>query len=153
MATWVDVSEDSDFSLHNLPYGIFSTSKLCPRIGVAIGNRVLDLKTLAEANVFKDIDMDLSSLQQETLNSFASQGNAVHRKVRKRLQDLLKRDTKHGIVLRDHSHLRGASLIPLDEVTMHLPMAIGDFTDHFLGLPHAKTVSHLGDPCLAPHIN
>lgn len=143
MASWVDVPEHSDFSLLNLPYGVFSTSRLCQRIGVAIGDQVLDLRVLAEGGVFDDLGINIGSLQQTRLNEYASQGNAVHRKVRQKIQELLKHDTLLGHVLRDHGELRGRCLIPLDEVEMHLPMVIGDFTDHFLGLPHAKTVSHL----------
>lgn len=141
MSSWVTIPEDSDFSLHNLPYGIFSTSHLSPRIGVAIGDQVLDLKTLAQAGVFDDLDINIDSLQQGTLNEYASQGNAVHRKVRQKIQELLKSDTDLGTILRDHDQLRDRSLVPLNEVKMHLPMVIGDYTDHFIGLPHANTVS------------
>lgn len=143
MASWVNVSEDSDFSLHNLPYGIFSTPQLSLRIGVAIGDQVLDLKTLAQAGVFDALGINTDTLQQATLNKFASQGNEIHRKIRQRLQELLKRDTEAGNVLRDNVKLRDRSLVPLAQVEMHLPMVIGDYTDHFIGLPHAKTVSNL----------
>ncbi|KAJ9608504.1 hypothetical protein H2200_007492 [Cladophialophora chaetospira] len=139
MASWVNVPDDSDFSLHNLPYGIFSTSQLSPRIGVAIGDQVLDLKTLAQAGVFDELKINTDTLQETTLNGYASQGNAVHRKVRQKLKDLLKRDTELGNVLRDHGQLRDKSLVALDRVKMHLPMVVGDYTDHFIGLPHAKT--------------
>ena len=141
MASWVNIPEDSDFSLYNLPYGVFSTSQSSPRVGVAIGDQVLDLKTLSQAGVFNDLGFNTDSLQQATLNEYASQGNAVHRKVRQRLQELLKHDTSLGNVLRDDAQLRGRSLVPIDQVTMHLPMNIGDYTDHFIGLPHAQTVS------------
>lgn len=144
MASWINIPEDSDFSLYNLPYGVFSTSESSPRIGVAIGDQVLDLKALAQAGVFDDLGFNIDSLQQATLNEYASQGNTLHRKVRQRLQELLKRDTELATVLRDHDHLRGKSLVPLDQVKMHLPMTIGDFTDHFIGLPHAQTVSDHG---------
>ena len=143
MASWVNIPKDSDFSLHNLPYGIFSTASLTPRIGVAIGDQVLDLKTLAQAGVFNDLGINTDTLQQATLNDYASQGNAAHRKVRQRLQELLQQDTVDGRLLRDNSSLRNASLVPLDQASMHLPMLIGDYTDHFIGLPHAKTVSSL----------
>ncbi len=141
MASWVNVPEGSDFSLHNLPYGIFSTSRLSPRIGVAIGDQVLDLKALTQAGVFDALGINTDTLQQTTLNEYASQGNAVHRQVRQRLQELLKRDTEVGDALRDNEQLREKCLVPLDRVEMHLPMVIGDYTDHFIGLPHAKTVS------------
>ncbi|RVX67074.1 hypothetical protein B0A52_08317 [Exophiala mesophila] len=146
MASWVNIPEDSDFSLYNLPYGVFSTSQSSPRVGVAIGDQVLDLKTLSQAGVFNDLGFNTDSLQQATLNEYASQGNAVHRKVRQRLQELLKHDTSLGNVLRDDAQLRGRSLVPIDQVTMHLPMNIGDYTDHFIGLPHAQTSAEFLSP-------
>jgi fumarylacetoacetase len=53
MASFVPIPEDSDFSLHNLPYGVFSTAFTVPRVGVAIGHHVLDLSVLAEAGLFR----------------------------------------------------------------------------------------------------
>lgn len=154
MASWVHIPKDSDFSLHNLPYGVFSTSDLSPRIGVAIGNSVLDLKGLAEAGIFDGLKIDLDVFQQSTLNDYASLGHAVHRRVRTSLQELLQRDTTLGSQLRDNDHLCARALVPVDQVKLHLPIVVGDYTDHFLGLPHAKTVStpFTGTPSHRPQL-
>jgi fumarylacetoacetase len=146
MASWVNISQGSDFSLYNLPYGVFSTAQLSPRIGVAIGEHVLDLKALCSAGVFDHLNIRASALQQPSLNEYANQGHVVHRKVRELLQELLKQDTRSPDVLRDNEDLRARALLAMDQVTMHLPMVIGDYTDHFVGLPHAKTVSDFGCP-------
>ncbi|KAK4551909.1 hypothetical protein LTR86_010810 [Recurvomyces mirabilis] len=146
MTSWVNVPEDSDFSLDNLPYGIFSTSHLSPRIGVAIGDQILDLRALAGEGVFDGLDFNTDTLQQATLNDLASQGCAVHRKVRLRLHELLRHDTTSGDVLRDHGQLRDRCLVFLEQAEMHLPMVIGDYTDHFIGLPHAKTSAEFLKP-------
>ena len=53
----IDIPENSDFSIHNIPFGIFSTKSLSPRAGVAIGNHILDLVALSQLNVF---DFDTS---------------------------------------------------------------------------------------------
>ena len=140
MASWIPVEEQSDFSLRNLPYGVFSTAGSTQRMGVAIGEFVLDLQVLAQDHVFDDLDIDVSSLQQPTLNAYAALGKNVHGRVRKRLREILEKDTKLETVLRDNPDRQKRSLIPMTNVTMHLPMEIGDYTDFFVGLPHAQTV-------------
>jgi len=140
MASWVKVSDDSDFSLQNLPYGVFSTTTLGPRIGVAIGQYVLDLKALAQEHVFDDLDFDVATLGEATLNPYAGLGRDVHSKVRRKLQQLLDENTKLGDVLRDNEKRRELCLIPSDSVTMHLPVHVGDYTDFFIGIHHANNV-------------
>lgn len=143
MASWIEIKEDSDFSLRNLPYGVFSTDgPKPPRIGIAIGDHVLDMSVLAADGVFDDIGFDVKTITGETtLNSYAAQGKDVHSKVRKRLQDLLEKETKLGSLLRDNQGRRARALVPMNSVKMHLPMAIGDYTDFFIGLHHAVIVS------------
>ncbi len=140
MASWVPVPENSDFSLRNLPYGVFSTTESGPRIGVAIGNHVLDLKVLAQEQVFDDLEFDVATLEQATLNAYASLGKDVHGNVRRKVQQLLARDTQLGNVLRDDQQRRNRCLVPLNSIIMHLPMVIGDYTDFFIGLHHAVNV-------------
>lgn len=141
MASWVEIPTDSDFSLRNLPYGVFSTPSLSPRIGTAIGPYVLDLRALAEDGVFSSIPFDESSLKSPTLNEYASLGRNVHLAVRQLLSELLKRDTSLGAVLRDNEERRHRALLALRDVEMHLPMQIGDYTDFFVGVHHARNVS------------
>src|SRR4051812_8441471 len=102
MASWLQVPNDSDFSLWNLPYGVFSTADSGPRIGVAIGEHVLDLKVLAQEQVFDDLEFDVATLERETLNAYADLGRSVHGKVRRKLQQLLQENTQFGDVLRDN---------------------------------------------------
>nr|KAK5438584.1 hypothetical protein LTR18_008560 [Exophiala xenobiotica] len=145
MASWV-TEETSNFSLQNLPYGVFSIKGSKPRIGVAIGDYVLDLTVLAEEGVFDDLDFDITTLKQSTLNEYAALAKSVHSGLRHRLQKLLEKDTRSGKVLRDNQGLRDKALVPLDSAKMHLPMIIGDYTDFFVGLHHAVTCAGLVKP-------
>ncbi|OYX15617.1 MAG: hypothetical protein B7Z16_13155, partial [Algoriphagus sp. 32-45-6] len=43
MSTWVEVPKNSDFTIYNLPFGVFKNKKLSPRIGIAIGDKIVDL--------------------------------------------------------------------------------------------------------------
>jgi fumarylacetoacetase len=75
------------------------------------------------------------------LNSYASLGLTVHRKVRAHLQELLRSGTTLAHVLRDDDELRANAFVPMEDVTMHLPMNIAEFTDYFTSPYHAKNVS------------
>lgn len=141
MASWISIDEESDFSLQNLPYGIFSTSSVDQRIGVAIGDFVLDLKVLANAGIFSNLDFDTLFLEDSTLNRYAGLGRKVHRQVRALLQILLSAETSQGSILRDNASLRERALVPVGEVTLHLPFTIGDYTDFFVVPYHAQNVS------------
>ncbi|KAK5707396.1 hypothetical protein LTR17_020739 [Elasticomyces elasticus] len=138
MASWIAIAHDSDFSLHNLPYGVFSRADKSPRIGVAIGDHVLDMKSLAEEHVFDDLDFDVSVLEQKTLNAFAELGRERTGRVRRRLQQLLDIKTSFASELRDNHERHKKCLLPLDSITMHLPVAVSDYTDFFIGLHHAQ---------------
>lgn len=146
MASWIPIEDGSDFSLQNLPYGVFSTDDLDQRIGVAIGDYVLDLKALAQEKVFAAIDFDSSTLEEPTINAYASLRKSVHHDVRKLMQDILSESTLLGPVLRDHRDRRDRVLVPLSRAKMHMPMHIGDYTDFFVGLYHAQNVC--GNPRL-----
>jgi fumarylacetoacetase len=141
MASWIDIPEDSDFSLRNLPYGVFSTASLSPRIGTAIGPYVLDLKVLTQDGVFSSIAFDASTLERPTLNEYASLSKNIHLAVRQLLSELLKKNTSLGSTLRDNEQRRQRVLLPFSDVKMHLPMQIGDYTDFFVGVHHARNVS------------
>ena len=143
MASWITIEETSHFSLRNLPYGVFSTEGSSPRIGVAVGDYVLDLKVLAREGVFDDLNLkfDVTTLEQSTLNAYAALPKAVHLEVRAGLQKLLDKGTQYGGLLRDNKARHEKAIIPLVNVQMHLPMVIGDYTDFFIGLHHAETVS------------
>ena len=142
MSSWISTDERPEFSLQNLPYGVFSTrDDPNHRIGVAIGNYVLDLKVLEHKQTFQGLAFDTTSLEQTTLNQYAGLGRKAHRKLRNFLQELLSSDTSSGAALRDNHELRTRTLISMNDAEMHLPMDIGDYTDFFTSPYHAQNVS------------
>lgn len=152
MASWVDVPQGCDFTLANLPYGVFThkcSSNTTPselRIGTAIGDYVLDLKGAVQEGLLGRLGFDVTTLEAQTLNQYAALGRNVHRRVRAFLQDLLQAETSRGSQLRDHAERRRRLLVPMADVTMHLPMAIGGYTDFFVGIYHSQNVGR-GFPC------
>ncbi|KAK4133694.1 Fumarylacetoacetase [Trichocladium antarcticum] len=158
-SSWVDIDPASDFSLANIPFGIISTAEdQTPRVAVAIGSHVLDLKALAAnanlAALFPGIDGLTPALSSPSLNAFAQLGRPVHRQVRAALQDLLATNTQHSALLRDNAALRQRALLPQTAVQMHLPMEIGDYTDFYAGYHHAVAVGRMfrgADNALQPN--
>lgn len=144
--SWVpDTAQGSDFSLANIPFGIVSTAPAqAPHAAVAIGASILDLEVLASHPRFSELFPSLAGheavFSQPTLNGFAALGRAVHREVRKGIQDLLSDNTPHPEFLRDNEELRKKALLPLRNAKMHLPMQIGDYTDFYAGYHHAYAV-------------
>ena len=84
--SWVDVPEGSDFPIQNLPFGIFSTNTLSARVGVAIGDKILDLQNLYEGGFLDGLGMSISDFASSSLNGIinhallelANQHQAIH---------------------------------------------------------------------------
>ncbi|KAK7993804.1 hypothetical protein PG989_007185 [Apiospora arundinis] len=150
-SSWVpDVTPESPFSLANIPFGIISTKdEPTPRPAVAIGTHALDLKALDGGIGLGEIVPDLKGhehvFQQTTLNAFAALGRPVHQQVRKALRDLLTSGSSSQAAqqLQENAELRQKALIPLSQVKMHMPMAIGDYTDFYAGYHHAFAVGSM----------
>ncbi|KAH7021492.1 uncharacterized protein B0I36DRAFT_377323 [Microdochium trichocladiopsis] len=161
MDSWLPISAKSHFSLANIPFGIISTSAASqPRVAVAIGDYALDLDCLARHQGFSQCtaleQAHLDIFSDASLNRFASLGRALHRDVRQYIQSLLRVDTPFPALLRDNSELRNKALILSQQITNHLPMTIGDYTDFFAGRNHAQTVGALfrgPDNALNPNYN
>ncbi len=91
LKSWIPVAEQSDFPIQNLPFGVFEPGDGAPRIGVAIGDQVLDCRAIAEAGFFDDC-CDRKLLQAPLLNPLLAAGCSVWEPVRKRLSLLLRAD-------------------------------------------------------------
>ena len=133
--SFVEVDAASHFPIQNLPYGVFSLPEGKPRVGIAIGTYVLDLAVLAERGLLNGLPTAVAN--QPTLNPFIAQGRAVWQSVRQTVQTLLSADNP---TLRDDADLRQVALHKQSDVTMHLPFAIGDYTDFYSSKEHASNV-------------
>ncbi|MEU9291797.1 fumarylacetoacetase [Streptomyces sp. NPDC048275] len=130
--TWVDIPENSPFPLQNLPYGIFSPSGSGPRVGVAVGNHVLDLAQATGDTRFV----------QPTLNTFLAAGRRRWSRTRAQITSLLT-DERH------RARVEGA-LHPMAEVTLHLPVAVGDYVDFYASEHHAAGLGRMFRPGQEP---
>ena len=139
MKSFIDVEPDSHFSIQNLPYGVFRPkSGGKPRIGVAIGNYVLDLSVIEAAGLLNDTGIKGKKLfNQASLNEYMSLGNKVWQEVRKKLQHLLSEEEP---TLRDNALLCSKAIWKQSDVEMLLPAQIGDYTDFYASKEHASNV-------------
>jgi fumarylacetoacetase len=129
LTSWVESANGHpDFPVQNLPLGVFSASGLERRIGVAIGDFILDLQGAA----YSLDDAWIDELAQPVLNGFLSLGSGARLALRRRLSELLSNE-------RYRDMLEGA-LIGQSEATMHLPTIVGDYTDFYVGIHHATNV-------------
>lgn len=137
---WLDIAPDSDFSLHNLPFGIFSVGSEPPAVGVAIGEWIIDMAAASRFGVLYPSQVPESVFQEKSLNALIALGRPVAREVRDILQEQL---TQTDSVLHQFSE---RILIRQADATMHLPVAIGDYTDFYSSLEHATNVGELFRP-------
>src|SRR5476651_395885 len=120
LRSFIAVSPTSDFPIQNLPYGVFSSKDgLAPRVGVAIGDYVLDLWEL-EQDGRLDVG-ELGVFAAPILNPFMALGPEVWSRTRTRLSELLRHDHPE---LRDNDELRRLALVPMADVKLYLPVAV-----------------------------
>jgi len=139
LTTWVEVPKNSDFTIYNLPFGVFKNKRLIPRIGVAIGDKIVDLSVLDQEGFFSDLFLPEGIFLKEALNDLISLGKVQTKKIRERVQDLLLIDNEK---LRDHS-VRGKVMVNRKEAEMLLPVKIGDYTDFYSSMEHAMNVGKM----------
>ncbi len=137
--SFIEVDSENHFPIQNLPYGVFRTVKNPkPRVGVAIGDFVLDLSEVERRRMLSGCDLPQSPVfDKSALNTFMKLGRPVWRKVRRRLQELLSAENPE---LRDSDGLKTECLIPMAETVMLLPVEIGDYTDFYSSKEHATNV-------------
>ncbi|KAH0620016.1 hypothetical protein JD844_014516 [Phrynosoma platyrhinos] len=136
--SFIPVEEKSHFPLQNLPYGVFSTKEEPRhRIGVAIGDQVLDLSAIKHLFNGPILSKHHHIFEQPTLNHFMALGWEAWKEARACLQKLL---SANEPTLRDNTDLRKRAFIPQASAIMHLPAEIGDYTDFYSSRQHATNV-------------
>lgn len=135
--SWLDVPQDSDFPIQNIPFGVFITKDDVITIGTRIGNYAIDLGALQQLNYFEGIELTDDMFMQDTLNDFISDGKKTWRLVRNRIAELFDATNPK---LRDSNEHRAIVVFNVSEVEMQLPVLIGDYTDFYSSKEHATNV-------------
>src|SRR5271169_5812697 len=134
----------SEFPIQNLPFGAFSPPGGAPRGGVAIGDMIFDLHAGLEAELFSgEAEKAAEAATGPALNPLMALGPAPRVALRHRISELLAAHTGETAKVQGI----GARLLhPAAQCTLHLPAAIGEFTDFFAGIHHATNGGRRRDP-------
>lgn len=138
--TWVAGAAGSLFDLDNLPYGVFSTGHDAPRVGVRIGDHVLDLAPVAE--IGDPASALAAAWRTPSLNAFMAMGPEQWAIAREWITEVLGHDV-HEARTAPHVH-------PLTEVELHLPIEVGDYVDFYASEHHASNVGRIFRPDQEP---
>jgi fumarylacetoacetase len=138
LRSFIEVATDSHFPLENLPYGVFKPHRGAARVGVALGDHIVDLSELERAGFFKELPPETAAATtRDSLNEFLALGRPAWRQVREILQKLLSAENP---ALRDDSRLRERVFHRQSDVTMQLPARIENYTDFYSSYHHARNV-------------
>ncbi len=142
--SWVASANDpgTDFPLQNLPFGVFRHGDR-DRIGVAIGDRILDLDGCAQSGLLSALPEEtLAACSANRLNSLMALGAAAWSAVRRQLTALLSAEQAGSETKNRVEPL----LVSMRDASMQLPAAIGDYTDFYASIHHATRVGKLFRP-------
>jgi fumarylacetoacetase len=138
--SWIlSANGHADFPIQNLPLGVFSAHDGTPRGGVAIGASILDLRALRDAGLLNGTGAECAA--DATLNALLGAGPGPRAALRARLSELLSEEATPAARADVGKMLHDAAAC-----TMHLPCAIGDYTDFYAGIQHAMNVGRLLRP-------
>jgi fumarylacetoacetase len=132
--TWVDGAAGSLFDVDNLPYAVFSHGDEPGRVGVRIGEHVLDLAPVAAAEMLEVAHV----FEAPGLDPLLALGRAHWSGVRRWIVSLLTDESERGLV---EPHL-----VPVDEVAVALPFEVADYVDFYCSLDHATNVGRIFRP-------
>ena len=138
--SWLNVPDNSDFPIQNIPFGVFITKEDVITIGTRIGDYAIDLGALQQLNYFEGIELTDDMFMQDTLNDFISDGKKTWRLVRNRIGDIFDNNNPK---LRDNTKHKEIVIFNIDEVEMQLPVLIGDYTDFYSSKEHATNVGKM----------
>jgi len=144
LKSWLTAANDpdSDFPIQNLPYGAFRSASDF-HIGVAIGDRILDLHACAHYGLLAGLSEEtIAACRAEHLNALMRLGPAAWQALRRHLTTMLDAE-RAGLETQDRVK---PHLLPMQEVEMKLPAEIGDYTDFYASIDHATRVGKLFRP-------
>lgn len=138
--SWVEVPRNSDFTIHNIPFGIIKLAGLQPRAGTAIGNHVLDLHKLHQSDFFKHLNLPPEIFNKPFLNDFFSLGRKTISAVRNELITILSADRQ---LQENQLAAVKAALYPMAEAELLMPVRVPNYTDFYSSEEHASNVGSM----------
>ncbi len=139
LKSWVESANDKDcnFPIQNLPFGLFSTAEGDSRLGVAIGDQILDLKVVESKGLLTNSKGVFSG---SSLNDFMALGNKSWSAVRQEISGLLSIDDTR---IQDDPFLSKMALVAMEDAKLHLPFQVTEYTDFYSSLEHATNCGEI----------
>ena len=137
LKSWVEIKEGSDFPIQNLPFGIFSIGGGDKKVGVALGDYVIDLAELSELGYLDGTGISGDVYLSDFLNDFMAFGRTGTRVVRERLSEIFSLENSE---LKNNSEHVSKVLVSLEKTNLHMPVKVGDYTDFYSSKEHATNV-------------
>jgi len=134
LTTWLTIPENSDFSIYNLPFGVYTDKETKHHACSAIGEYIIDLFELESRDVF---DLNRSVFEKEYLNDFIALGKNKTNSVRQKLIELL---CDPNSFLKSDTAFFNNVFKKQSEVNMLMPVKVGDYTDFYSSIDHATNV-------------
>jgi len=147
LRSWVESADgpETDFPIQNLPLGVFTRSgdpDTSARVGVAIGDSILDVTAAVTAKLLRPTSA-AAACRSSTLNSLMALEKTEHSELRSGLSDLLRAGSD---VAANAAARRETILVPMNRAELHLPVAIGDYSDFYASIYHATNVGRMFRP-------
>ncbi|NUM49579.1 MAG: fumarylacetoacetase [Flavobacteriales bacterium] len=131
----IPVAENNDFTIYNIPFGIYSHQSE-RRMATRIGDKVIDLFALAELGVFNGVISNNNIFKSDFLNPLIELGKPTTKKVREKIQHFFSDESNQEKINASAQKIT----YPIEEVTLHLPVKVGDYTDFYSSIEHATNV-------------
>lgn len=135
--SWVEIDPNSDFSIHNIPFGIYKASNGSIQAGSALGNYVIDLDYLHTEFFFSELNLPDDIFSHATLNSFIGLGRKKTGEVRRRIIELFSSENQE---VQGNDEHKSSCLISMAEVEMLMPVHVPNYTDFYSSIEHATNV-------------
>lgn len=141
LKSWVEVQEDSDFPIQNIPFGVARLKEGKVRCVSRIGNYVIDLYSLAELGYLDGLGIsDLRVFKKPYLNDFIASGKPAWRALRERISELFQNSAPE---IRDRTEEKAKVLHHVLDIEMLMPVKVGDYTDFYSSIEHATNVGKM----------
>ena len=138
MKSWITYNSNCDFSIYNIPFGIYSINGGKKRVASIIGSKVIDICELFKNGYLVEFpELNTSVLENEYLNDFISLGKKSTSKIREKIQHLF--SNENDGLSKNFEHQQSILLNEL-EVEFHLPIRIENYTDFYSSMDHARNV-------------
>lgn len=140
MKSFINYPQNSDFSIHNIPFGVAVFNREYIACCTRIGDLVIDLATLYDYGFFDEIEgLNENVFEAYTLNEFIELGKPVTNAVRLKIQELL----LEGSSLSHDEKTIEECFYDLDKIQMMMPLHVQNYTDFYSSIEHATNVGKM----------